>query len=442
MLPQEIIALKRDGYALSKAQIQNFINMITSEKVSDAQIAAFCMACFINNLDDDETVSLTQSMAQSGVTINWDAMNLNGPVLDKHSSGGVGDKVSLIVAPIIAACGGYVGKISGRGLGHTGGTIDKLESIPGVNFDNDLDSFKQIVKKVGCAITGQKANLVPADKKIYAIRDVTATVDHIGLITASIVSKKLAMNPYSFVADIKVGSGAMMHDMAQAKQLARKIVHIAEGAGLKTTALITGMNQVLSHSAGNALEIKETLSYLQGEKTSLRLDLLIKEIATHMLVSGALFESKDEALIAIERSLSSGQALERFAQMVSALGGPIDFVEKHQNYLPKAAFVKDVITDKTGIITEIDVEKIGMTIVEMGGGRRLPSDIINPSVGIENMLGFGAQLDQNVTPICTLHADSQETWQIAAQKIKSALTIDEIMKTVEPRSIIKEVITL
>ena len=284
MLPQEIIALKRDGAPLKKEQIDAFIGMVTDKSASDEQIAAFCMAVFLNDIDTQETVNLTKAMAHSGRIIDWSDMSLHGPVLDKHSSGGVGDKTSLILAPIITACGGYVGKISGRGLGHTGGTIDKLESIQGVTFDTSLDDFKKLVKKIGCCITGQKSDLVPADKKIYGIRDVTATVDHIGLITASIVSKKIAMNPHSFTADIKVGSGAMMETIEDARILTKSIVNIANGARLKTQALITGMNQVLSHSAGNSLEIKEVINYLKNENRTKRLDDLIYALGSLSLI--------------------------------------------------------------------------------------------------------------------------------------------------------------
>lgn len=441
MLPQEIIAIKRDKGALSSDQIEILVEMVTKGTISDAQIAAFCMAVVLNDMTKDEVVSLTKAMAHSGEIIDWSDMALNGPVLDKHSSGGVGDKVSLIVAPIIAACGGYVGKISGRGLGHTGGTIDKLMSIPGVSFETSLEEFKTIVKQVGCAITGQKSDLVPADKKIYAIRDVTGTVDHIGLITASIVSKKLAMNPYSFTADIKVGSGAMMETMEEARILARSIVGIANGAGLKTTALITGMNQVLSHSAGNALEIKETIEYLKGNAASTRLDDLVKAIASQMLVSGDLFDTAEEAEVAIDRAITSGDALEKFAKMIHALGGPVDFINSYEKHLALAPVVKDIIVPQQGMITQIDVYNIGMAIVDMGGGRRRPSDQIDSSVGIEHMLGIGEKIVAGETRLCTLHAKDEESWAQAEAVILKAVTIDNTASTVENRAIIKEVIT-
>lgn len=441
MLPQEIIAIKRDGGILTPEQMNIFVDMVTQGTISDAQIAAFCMAVVLNDLSQGEVVSLTKAMAQSGQTIDWSDMDLNGPVLDKHSSGGVGDKISLIVAPIIAACGGYVGKISGRGLGHTGGTIDKLMSIPGISFDTSLDDFKKIVKNIGCGITSQKVDLVPADKKIYAIRDVTATVDHIGLITASIVSKKLAMNPFSFTADIKVGSGAMMENIDEARLLAKNIVDIANGAGLKTTALITGMNQILSHSAGNALEIKEVIEYLKGEMTTKRLDDLVKAIASQMLMSGGLYQTVEQAEKAIIATISSGTSLEKFGQMIHALGGPIDFVDNYDQYLATAPIIKDIIVKKDGFITQMDVHDIGMAIVDMGGGRRRPSDDIDPSVGLDSMLGIGEYAESGKTKLCSLHAKDDASWQAAADKILQAVTIDNSVSSVESRSIIKEIIT-
>lgn len=441
MLPQELIALKRDNKTLSQDQIQLFVDMVTDGRMSEAQIAAFCMATLFNDLSQEEVISLTLAMARSGQTLDWSDMNLNGPVLDKHSSGGVGDKISLIICPLVAACGGYVGKVSGRGLGHTGGTIDKLMSIQGIQFNTSLDDFKKIVKNIGCAITAQKPDLVPADKRIYAVRDVTATVDHIGLITASIVSKKIAMNPFSFTADIKVGTGAMMETMEEARILAKNIVTIANGAGLKTTALITGMNQVLGHSAGNALEVIEAIDYLSGNIKSKRLDDLVKAITCEMLVSGNLFETKEVALKKIDQTLNNGAALDKFGAMIHALGGPVDFVNNYASYLGRAPVVKDVLVEQGGYITQIEVDDIGMAIVDLGGGRRHPDDEIDPSVGIDHMVGYGTKLSKG-DRLCRLHAKDEVSWQQAKTVILNALSIEETEVSLEDRSVVKEVITV
>ena len=263
-LAQEIIRLKRDGNVLSQAQIKQFVQGISNNSISNEQVAAFAMATYFNGMNIDERVALTTAMRDSGDVLNWQALSLNGPIVDKHSTGGVGDLVSLVLGPIVAACGGYVPMISGRGLGHTGGTLDKLDAISGYQTQVSTDKFRQVVQDVGVAIIGQSANLVPADKRMYAMRDVTATVESLDLITASILSKKLASGLDALVMDVKAGSGAVMSTYEDSVKLAKSIVEVGNGAGVKTSCLITDMSQVLADSAGNALEIRETIDFLTG----------------------------------------------------------------------------------------------------------------------------------------------------------------------------------
>ena len=326
MLPQEIIRLKRDNKKLSQTQIKEFISGMLKHEVDDTQVAALTMAIYFNGMSRDETVALTLAMRDSGDVLSWSGYDK--PIVDKHSSGGVGDKISLILAPILAACDVYVPMIAGRGLGHTGGTIDKLESIPGYNTQANNDLFRHTVKSVGCAIIGQTGNLAPADKKIYAIRDVCSTVESIPLITASILSKKLAAGLQYLVMDLKCGNGAFMQNFSEAKELAQSIVSVANNAGTKTAALITDMNQVLGQTVGNALEVKEAMQYLRLEQVDKRLDYLCKALAVKLLQMCGRCSTENQAQILVEKALSSGDALEKFAAMAANLGGPHDLVEK------------------------------------------------------------------------------------------------------------------
>ena len=323
------------------------------------------MAIFLNKMTKEETAALTLAMRDSGDVLNWD--DIDGPIIDKHSSGGVGDKISLMLAPMLAACGGYCPMISGRGLGHTGGTLDKFDSIPGYQTQPSNELFKKTVKEVGCAIIGQTGNLAPADKKIYAIRDVCGTVESIDLITASILSKKLAAGLDCLVMDLKCGNGAFMDSLERAEELATSIVRVADAAGTKTKAVITDMNQVLGKTVGNSLEMKEAVEYLQGKNIDSRLHIITVELCAQLLVESKICSNKTEAVNKLQKSLDSGQALEKFAQMVSALGGPTDFVEKYQDYLPQTPITKPVYPLQAGYVSAMQIgsrtfsEAAGMT---------------------------------------------------------------------------------
>src|SRR4051794_13069217 len=333
MLPQEIIRKKRDGGRLSEAEIGFMIDGLTRNTISEGQVAAFAMAVFFRGLEMPERVALTVSMRNSGTVLDWKSLHLPGPVIDKHSTGGIGDKVSLMLAPILAACGGFNPMISGRGLGHTGGTLDKLDSIPGYRSQPDLETFRKVVKEVGCAVIGQTDDLAPADRRLYAIRDVTATVESVDLITASILSKKLAAGLHGLVKDVKVGSGAFMPDRASARALAESLVHVANQVGLPTTALLTDMDQPLASAAGNAVEVAYVVDYLTGKRREPRFHAVTVALAAEMLFLGRLAESLAEAEGRIEETIVSGRAADVFARMVAALGGPSNLFERPENHL-------------------------------------------------------------------------------------------------------------
>ena len=422
MFPQEIIRKKRSKQSLSQEEIKFFIKGVTDGSIMDSQAAALTMAIFLNGMNTEETVNLTLSMRDSGDTLNWS--ELNGPVVDKHSSGGVGDKVSLMLAPMIAACGGFVPMISGRGLGHTGGTLDKFDSIPGYQTMPENSLFKKTVKEVGCAIIGQTGNLAPADKKIYAIRDVCGTVESIHLITASILSKKLAAGLDCLVMDLKCGNGAFMDNIDSARELARSIVNVANNAGTKTNAVLTDMNQVLGRHVGNALEIMEAVEYLKGDKVDSRLHAVTIRLCAELLLSAKLVSTIDEAVSKLEKSLSSGRALEVFAQMVSALGGPVDFVENPSRYLPKASIVKPFYADKAGYVNSMQTRNIGLSLIGLKGGRVRSDQQLDYATGFSEFCQIGDYVDCQ-TPLCFIHAQNEDDWNKAAEEIKSNISVSD-----------------
>ena len=424
MLAQEIIRKKRDGHRLDNAEINYFINGITSGMVSDSQIAAFAMAVFFNDMDMDERIALTIAMMNSGNILNWQDLNLNGAVVDKHSTGGVGDKVSIMLAPIIAACGLYDPMISGRGLGHTGGTFDKLQSIPGYNCTPDNKLFRKTVKDVGCAIIGQTTDLAPADKKIYAIRDVTATVESIALITASILSKKLAAGLDVLVMDIKLGNGAFADSHKMASDLAKSIVKVSNGAGVKTSALITDMNEILGKNAGNALEIIEVIAYLNGDYQDKRLHQVVLALAVEMIILGGKADNKENAMLMVQNAIDSGLALEKFAKMISSLGGDSDFIEKCDKYLPKAKIIKPCYALKSGYITSVNCREIGLLLIELGGGRKITSDNINHAVGLSDVMAIGDKIDRD-RPLAMVHGDNQNDVDMAIATIRKSYKISD-----------------
>ncbi len=429
MIPQEIIRRKRDGKILAAEEIAAFIAGLTKEEISEGQAAAFAMAVFFRGMSRNETVALTLAMRDSGTVLNWDG--LSRPVADKHSTGGVGDNVSLMLAPIVAACGLAVPMISGRGLGHTGGTLDKLQSIPGYNVMPDEALFRRVVDKVGCAIIGQTSDLAPADRRLYGIRDVTATVESVPLITASILSKKLAAGLGSLVLDVKVGNGAFMESLEEAETLARSLVEVANGAGVKTAALLTDMNQPLADAAGNALEIVNCLDFLAGLKAGTRLEAVVLAEAAEMLVqagaAGDLTEAQENAQLA----LSSGEAMERFAHMVHALGGPVDFCERPNAYLQRAPVRVRVPAPHDGYLAACETRDIGLAVVELGGGRKRATDPIDHRVGVSELLPLGTQVSEG-EPIATVHARTEEDARRIAADVARFYTIAEVPPATAP----------
>ncbi|MFA0358118.1 thymidine phosphorylase [Vibrio breoganii] len=423
-LPQEIIRKKRDGEILTADEINFFIQGVAKNTVSEGQIAAFAMTIFFNEMTMPERIALTCAMRDSGMVIDWSHMNFDGPIVDKHSTGGVGDVTSLMLGPMVAACGGFVPMISGRGLGHTGGTLDKLESIPGYNITPNNDVFGKVTKEAGVAIIGQTGDLAPADKRVYATRDITATVDNISLITASILSKKLAAGLDSLVMDVKVGSGAFMPTYEASEELARSIVAVANGAGTKTTAILTDMNQVLASSAGNAVEVREAVRFLTGEYRNPRLLEVTMASCCEMLVLGKLAESTEQAEEMLMTVLDNGKAAECFNKMVAGLGGPSDFVNNYNKYLPQAEIIKPVFADTSGTIIGMDTRAIGMAVVGMGGGRRVATDSIDYAVGFDQFARLGDAVDAN-QPLAVIHARNEQQWQEAANSLKAAIHIGE-----------------
>jgi thymidine phosphorylase len=415
MLPQEIIRKKRDGQELSTAEIDGLIEGLTSGRITEGQIAAFAMAVFFRGMSRTETVALTRAMTASGTRLRWD---LDGPVVDKHSTGGVGDKVSLILAPILAACGAYVPMISGRGLGHTGGTLDKLDSIPGYDTAPDTARLRRALRAAGCAIIGQTAELAPADRRLYAIRDVTATVESTPLITASILSKKLAAGLEALVMDVKVGSGAFLPSRAAAHDLATTLVEVANGAGLRCSALLTDMNQCLGRSAGNALEVKEALDLLTGRSAEPRLGEVTLALAAELL---RLVGTPDPEA-RVRRALESGAAAERFARMAHALGGPGDLLERAADHLRAAPVQRPVHLLEHGVVGAIDARALGLAVVALGGGRQRPSDGIDHAVGLTEVKGIGEPVAAD-TPFAIVHARDEASAAAAIERLSAAVTV-------------------
>lgn len=421
LLPQEIIRTKRDGGSLRADEIDAFIEGLTHGRVSEGQAAAFAMAVFFRGLSLDERVALTRAMTRSGAVLAWD---LPGPVLDKHSTGGVGDAVSLALAPAVAACGGFVPMISGRGLGHTGGTLDKLDAIPGYVSQPDIGTFRRVTREVGCAIIGQTESLAPADRRLYAIRDVTATVESIDLITASILSKKLAAGLQGLVMDVKVGSGAFMSEGVRARSLAESLMLVAGGAGLPTAALMTDMNEPLASSAGNALEVAYAIDYLTGARCERRFHEVTVALAAEMLVLGRLAASVPEARDRVEDVLASGRAAEVFARMVAALGGPGDLLDRPRRHLACASVVRPVEAETPGIVQAVATREVGLAVVALGGGRTRPQDVIDPAVGLTGLAVVGDRVD-GLRPLGHIHARDEATAGAAAAALRRAYRIGE-----------------
>jgi thymidine phosphorylase len=420
-LTQEIIRRKRDGEALSAEEIAFMISGLADGSISEGQVAAFAMAVYFQGMTMDERVALTRCMVGSGETIAWGD---GPPVLDKHSTGGVGDKVSLMLAPILAACGARVPMISGRGLGHTGGTLDKLDSIPGYDTAPDIDGFRRCISVAGCAIIGQTADLAPADKRLYAIRDVTATVESMPLITASILSKKLAAGLEGLVMDVKTGNGAFAAELPMARELAESIVAVANGAGLKTAALITDMNQVLGRSVGNAVEVAESVAFLRGDEGAREPRLLevVLALAGEMLAIGGRAADAGAGRGMAQTVLDDGRAAEAFQRMVAALGGPADFIERPDAHLRAAPVSVACVPDAPGIVTGMDTRAVGVAVVALGGGRRRADDAIDHSVGLTRMCALGETVDLD-RPLAIVHAADGESAQAACRALREAVSV-------------------
>lgn len=420
MLFSDVIRAKRDGGTLSDEQIAFFVHGLADDSIPREQVSALAMAIFLNGMTFDETGKLTLAMASSGTVLDWSGEGLDGPVVDKHSTGGVGDKVSFLLAPIAAACGCYVPMISGRGLGHTGGTTDKVESIPGYQSMPDFDTFRHVVKTTGCAIIGQTSDLAPADRRLYAIRDVTGTVQSVPLITASILSKKIAAGLEALVMDIKVGSGAFMETQDEAHELANSIIATAANSNLETHALLTDMSEVLGTTAGNAVEIAESVRFLRNESRESRLNEVVLGLTAEMLIVSGQESDRAVAIKRCDEAVTSGRAAEIFAKMCAALGGPKDFVEAYDRYLPYAPVTRAVHVD--GYLATVNTRAIGNAIIELGGGRQKVGEHLDLSVGLSSFAAIGTRLDGEV-PLAIVHAASEDAASRAEKNLRAACTM-------------------
>ena len=429
MNPAEIIRIKRDGGLLGRAQIDAFVSGLVSGAWADSQAAALAMAVLLRGMDTAETVALTAAMTHSGDVLQWADTGLHGPVVDKHSTGGVGDKVSLMLAPILAACGAVVPMISGRGLGHTGGTLDKLEALPGYTTTPERTLMLATLRSAGCAIVGASANLAPADRRLYAIRDVTATVESVPLITASILSKKLAAGLQALVLDVKVGSGAFCATLPQARELAQSLVSVAQGAGLPARALITDMNQVLGDTAGNALEVQEAIGFLKGTAREPRLLKLTLNLAAVLLQLCGLAPNLLAAHRIAQRALDSGAAAERFARMVASLGGPSDVL--HDARLLHAPVQRAVPALRSGFVQRMDVRALGLAVVALGGGRATPGAAVDPRVGLAGVVALGVVV-QAGEPLAWVHAADSGAAAAALAVVQRAITLSDDAPAAKP----------
>jgi thymidine phosphorylase len=425
MHPAELIRRKRDGGALTDEEWAFLVRGIADHTLTDAQVGALAMAVLLQGMTPEERIAFTHHKTRSGDVLDWSDVDLPGPALDKHSTGGVGDKVSLLLGPIVAACGGAVPMISGRGLGHTGGTLDKLDSIPGYDSTPDLDKFRQAVSRAGCAIVGQTAQLAPADRRLYAIRDATGTVESLPLIVASILSKKLAAGLDALVMDVKVGSGAFMPEREQADELARAIVEVAQGNGLPTSALLTDMDRVLGRTAGNALEVRESIDHLTGAAGDPRLREVTLALSAELLRLGGVADDEAAARAAAEQALDGGTAAERFAAMVSELGGPADLIDDPDSHLPAAPVTAAAEPAEAGAVATVDVRAVGLAVVALGGGRLRESDPVDHSVGLTEVAAPGELVGPGERPLALVHAATEEAAARAAEALRAAYVLGD-----------------
>lgn len=423
MLIKEIIQKKRDNSNLTDNEIQTFIKGISNKTVSPEQIGAMTMAIYFNGLSAEEQVAFTLAMRDSGKVIKFTNLT-DKPIVDKHSTGGVADFISIPLAPIVAACGAYVPMITGKGLGHTGGTTDKMQAIPNYNTFPSTEEFQQVVKQVGCCIIGQTDDLAPADRAIYGIRDVSATVESLPLIATSILSKKLASGINYLVMDIKTGNGAFMNTLEGSKALAKAISNISNNAGVPCKAIITDMNEALGRSIGNSLEIIESIHYLTGKNVDAKVDKVMKALATEMLLITSIANSKEDALLKIEKALSSGRAAEIFEKMVHAMGGASNILSQYNQILPKALIIKPIYANKAGYVTAINSRTLGFALVQLGGGRKLTTDKLDYGVGIAHVVKVGEEVNKD-KPIAFVHANTSLQVEEMAKVLNSAIVVSE-----------------
>ncbi|MDA7424933.1 thymidine phosphorylase [Thalassococcus lentus] len=419
---RQVIARLRKGEPVDADALRWFAKGLADGSVSDAQAGAFAMGVCLRGLSDEGRVALTMAMRDSGHVMQWD---LNGPVVDKHSTGGVGDCTSLVIAPALAACGVYVPMISGRGLGHTGGTLDKLDAIPGYMTNPDESRFRSVVKDVGCAIVGANAEIAPADRRLYAVRDVSATVESLDLICASILSKKLAAGLEALVLDVKVGTGAFMKSPEEARALSQAMVDTANDAGCKTSVLITGMDEPLAPALGNALEVDAAMRVLTGVEKGPLYELSIA-LGAEVLASGGISDGKTK----LEQAISSGAAADRFGRMVYGLGGPISFVEDWKRFMPEPPVIRAVEAERSGQVSTIDGEALGLAVVALGGGRQVETDQINPMVGLSEVVRLGERVEKG-QPLARIHAARLEQADIAEAAVRQAIRLGQEPKKTE-----------
>jgi pyrimidine-nucleoside phosphorylase len=419
--PVSLIRKKRDGGILSDEEIQYLIRAYTDDTIPDYQMSAFLMAAFLNGLNSEEAASLTKSMLHSGIVV--DLSETPGLKVDKHSTGGVGDKLSLILAPIVAACGVPVPMISGRGLGHTGGTLDKLESIPGFTVDVDLNRYKEILKRQNLVLVGQTEEIAPADKRLYALRDVTATVESIPLIAGSIMSKKLAEGIDALVLDVKFGSGAFMKRHEDAAELARTLIEIGEQFGKETIAYLTNMEQPLGHAIGNWLEVKESIDCLKGGGPGDVMEIT-HLLAGTMIYLGKKAESVEQGIEMSRQAVEDGSALQKWIDIVEEQGGDSSVIKDPDSY-PEAGFVIEVVADRSGFVSEIDAFAMGMVSLELGAGRKAKEEAVDPQAGIMLHKKIGDEVKKNET-IATIYTNKEEKLDSAKIGILDAITIKDL----------------
>ncbi len=429
----DLIMKKRNGYSLSEEEIRFMINAYTRGDIPDYQMSAMMMAIYFQGMTKEETLALTMAMAESGDTL--DLSRIEGIKTDKHSTGGVGDKTSLALAPMVAACGVKVAKMSGRGLGHTGGTIDKLESFPGFSTEIAIDTFENNVNEIGISIMGQTKDLAPADKKLYALRDVTATVDQISLIASSIMSKKLASGADAIVLDVKTGSGAFMKTLEDSVALAQEMTRIGNGAGRKTIAVISDMDQPLGFAVGNILEVQEAIATLRGEGPE-DFAQLCMTLGSYMLVAGGKAENEAEAKAMLEDVIASGAALGKLAEFVKAQGGDSSYVYEPEKF-QMASLQEEIAAPKSGYIHKIVCDEIGICSLILGGGRETKESVIDLSVGLVLHKKVGDKVEEGES-LATIYANDADKCAQAKQRFLAAYTIEEAPKEKEP--LIKKVI--